>query len=170
MGWDGKVLTDHRAMGWSGWVGKVLTGHKGIGLLDWDGKVLTDHRAVVLERSLQIPLWLKDSPTSDPTSPLCWVPPCPIPLCPRSRSPPITTSLPEPSPPHAAPKLSLWPHSRAKPHIPHPQSSPICRSGGSEDHHSPPLCHPSGPGRYHRDGTRDADPTAVHFHSHSSHA
>ena len=31
MGWDGKVLTAHRAMGWSDWVGKVLTDHRDVG-------------------------------------------------------------------------------------------------------------------------------------------
>ena len=46
MGRDGKVLTDHRAMGWLGWDGKVLTDHRAMGWLGWVGKVLTDHRAM----------------------------------------------------------------------------------------------------------------------------
>ena len=57
MGWVGRVLEDHRAMGWLGWKGpKRSQSHEMVGLEQswkiiepwdgWDGRVLTDHRAM----------------------------------------------------------------------------------------------------------------------------
>ena len=36
-GWIGRVLKDHRAMGWLGWDGRVLKDHKRTKWLGWKG-------------------------------------------------------------------------------------------------------------------------------------